>query len=44
MFRKRYYYRGAVYAKNYKGENEARVKNADGTFTTKDGIKNAPRK
>ena len=23
MFRKRYYYRGAVYAKNYKGENEA---------------------
>ena len=35
MFRKRYYYRGAIYAKNYNGENEARVKNADGTFTTK---------
>ena len=30
---KRYY--GARYAKNYNGENEARVKNADGTFTTK---------
>lgn len=28
-------YRGARYAKNYNGENEARVKNADGTFTTK---------
>ena len=26
MFRKRYYYRGAIYAKNYNGENEARVK------------------
>ena len=30
---KRYY--GARYAKNYNGENEARIKNADGTFTTK---------
>lgn len=30
---KRYY--GARYAKNYNGENEARIKNDDGTFTTK---------
>ena len=28
-------YRGARYAKNYNGENEARVRNSDGTFTTK---------